>query len=396
MFELNIDEGYSIAERISFNGKYYVTEYFRRRSDLTVLAYSPDFSSIYSYTSYVDLDYLLNCIPFIVNSVVSFEDGYKYFVQDTYNLLETFRDFKEVFVFNTGMNAILVDVNIYESFIVLDQEIQVNTFLYILPWEIERIFNLTSENCHIERKLGIGTQFPDQKLTVEGNAAVKNSIIYRTFTDSNQFVTKFDGSKFYMGDSITITSNNDVNINGNIAAISYLNYSDSRIKRNIVASSEKGDVERVKKINIYDYQFLKTNSLHKGVIADEIESICPEFVSLKYEYLPIVNKMCAIDKISSSIIIENIDERYKKEFKKGIQLRIDTGYDINICDVQFIENKILLKSPQISTLLMCNSVYVFGPYVNIKVIDKDSIMWTLFNCVKSALKEIEQLKSSKI
>lgn len=390
MLEDEIDTSFMILDYISFNGNKYIIEELNRFSDTYMLLSSPEFTSMYSYAANTYFEYFLNCIPFKVLNVVTTEDGYKYYLDDIFNQIENMQNFKDLYIFNTGVSATLINVDIYEKSITMNQQVIVETFLYILPFEVEKILILTNENCFIEKNLGIGTQFPEEKLSVDGNAIVRNSLIYKTRFDSNQFVTKFLDSKFFIGNSIVVLPNNDVTLNGTITAKSYLNFSDSRLKKNISGSDDLKDLDMIKKMNVYDYQFLNSDVYHKGVLADEIELLCPKYISSKYDVLPIINRLCDIIN-GDTIVIEGLEEKYLKEFKVNGKLRISDGYDINICGIEILNNTLFIQSHQIP--IKKTFIYIIGPYVNIRSIDTDSIMWMLLNSLKSVVKELEQLKS---
>tara|TARA_B110000483_G_scaffold116088_1_gene140727 strand:+ start:402 stop:1088 length:687 start_codon:yes stop_codon:yes gene_type:complete len=73
----------------------------------------------------------------------------------------------------------------------------------------------------------------------------------------------------------------DLNVNGNIRAQSYYQYSDERLKTNIDVSSEKTDFEKIMKVNVKTFKYKNdlSKKLNTGVLAQELQSIFPELIT---------------------------------------------------------------------------------------------------------------------
>jgi hypothetical protein len=75
--------------------------------------------------------------------------------------------------------------------------------------------------------------------------------------------------------------NFDLNVNGNIRAQSYYQYSDLRLKTNIDTTSERGVFEKIMKINVktFNYKNDESKTLKTGVLAHELKSVFPDLVT---------------------------------------------------------------------------------------------------------------------
>ncbi len=74
-------------------------------------------------------------------------------------------------------------------------------------------------------------------------------------------------------------------------------WSDKRLKESLQISDSKSDLETLAKIEITDYKYIDTvlngNNVHKKVIAQQLESVYPNAVSLKQQVLPNVYQLAS-------------------------------------------------------------------------------------------------------
>ena len=63
-----------------------------------------------------------------------------------------------------------------------------------------------------------------------------------------------------------------------------INYSDRKIKKNIKKINQKENIQKLMKINGYEYDNKVTKTKDKGVIAQELEKIDPDMVSNTGKY----------------------------------------------------------------------------------------------------------------
>jgi hypothetical protein len=75
-----------------------------------------------------------------------------------------------------------------------------------------------------------------------------------------------------------------------VTAAEFNSYSDARIKQVIDRSDTAQDLARVRQLQITDYRKIDRvaygDSVHKGVLAQEVEKVIPEAVNLETEYIP--------------------------------------------------------------------------------------------------------------
>jgi hypothetical protein len=141
-------------------------------------------------------------------------------------------------------------------------------------------------------------------------------------------------------------ANFDLNVNGNIRAQSYYQYSDLRLKTNIDTTSERGVFEKIMKINVktFNYKNDKSKVLKTGVLAHELKSIFPELVTkgtqsltpsnTKVEILGLrkiktyekleVGQRITLNSSTNTISCEVVDE------EKGLVYTLDTDVGVDL------------------------------------------------------------------
>jgi hypothetical protein len=396
------DPAYNIVEYINFNGIEYNVASSSLYNESTILKLE-NYNTSYAYSAKGFLTFKMIGIPIYIKTVETLDYSvFKYTVNDPFEMLPSMCRYinHNIYITTTGVHAKILSIDLYDKYIILDKplnspiDIPVNNFIYVLPYKQVKRKVLTEENCFIGEKLGVGTRVPDEMLSVNGNASIQNKVIYHNIEGTSSFTTRYSGNTFSLGEAIWIDSNVTVNrntiIDGSILATSYLNYSDKRLKKNIKKSSPRKDLELLKQLSVYDFVMAMDNTRkQKGLLAHEIERIKPEFVQ---RINGVVMSVCMTCRITNkgSIIIRNPNN--PQDFKKFGVLRIHKGVqhkDISILSVLHKKNTLFIK---LAEKIYSPSVYVQGPHGDVKVIDKDSITWMMFNGMKAVVSELEQLK----
>jgi len=396
------DPNYNIIEYIVFNGNEYSVESASLYNDSTILSLK-NYNTSYAYTAKGFFTFKMIGIPLYIKSLeIQGYSMFKYTVNDPFEMLPSMYRYinHAIYITTTGVYATILSIDLYEKSIIINKplkapiDIPINNFIYVIPFKEVKRKVLTNENCYIGEKLGVGIKLPDEMLSVNGNASIKNKVIYHNIEGTSSFTTKYSGNTFSMGDAIWIDSNVTVKrntvIDGSILATSYLNYSDKRLKKNIRMSSPKNDLKLLKQLSVYDFVMAMDNTRkQKGLLAHEIQRIKPEFVN---EINGVVKSICMPCRVTKhgSIIIRNPNN--PQDFKKNGVLRIHMGVqnkDVGIIGVTCKKNTLFVK---VSDKISGQYVYVQGPHGKIKVIDKDSITWMMLNGLKAVVTELEQLK----
>jgi hypothetical protein len=213
-------------------------------------------------------------------------------------------------------------------------------------------------------RIGSQTGNPTRALLhVEGNGG--------TWTGSSgYFVSAGSTVLNYVGTAgwgaVSIFATNDIVCGGGIGA-----YSDGRIKKNI--KTVDNSLDMINKINLCSYNFIdnvkRGDVLEYGIIAQEVNEVCPDVIKLSTEYIP------NIYRITDSIIVSD----------DTIQLILPVNHDLEIGDsvkiilkdkeqtakVLSIENQNTFTVKKWDNFELIDKVFVYGKEVDdFKVIDK--------------------------
>lgn len=126
----------------------------------------------------------------------------------------------------------------------------------------------------------------------------------------------------------TYDANFDLNVNGNIRAQSYYQYSDLRLKTNIDATSERYAFEKIMKIDVktFNYKNDESKTLKTGVLAQELKSIFPELITTSTQSLTPSNSKLDI------VGLREIKTSEKLEVGQSITLESSTSQVVS-CQV---------------------------------------------------------------
>ena len=132
--------------------------------------------------------------------------------------------------------------------------------------------------------VGIGTTNPSTKLHVNGT--VKATLFQGNGSQLTGISSFWSGSSdiCYNDGNVGIGTNNPgekLQVNGTVKATNYIATSDRNLKENIVALEKESVLEKVSKLNGYQFNFKsdETKQTKSGLIAQEVEEFMPELIS---------------------------------------------------------------------------------------------------------------------
>ena len=99
----------------------------------------------------------------------------------------------------------------------------------------------------------------------------------------NNLIVRGSGAENYYGIDTNLIKAQKAEIDA-IKTSSSINYSDIRLKEDIKLINPKENINKLMKMNGYEYKNKVTNEKDKGVIAQQLENIVPEIVDSKDEY----------------------------------------------------------------------------------------------------------------
>ena len=139
---------------------------------------------------------------------------------------------------------------------------------------------LYSEND--DEKKAIITYSEDKSINdgvaINGEQVVKGGVVI-----DNNLIVRGSGAENYYGIDTNLIKAQKAEIDA-IKTSSSINYSDIRLKEDIKLINPKENINKLMKMNGYEYKNKVTNEKDKGVIAQQLENIVPEIVDSKDEY----------------------------------------------------------------------------------------------------------------
>jgi Chaperone of endosialidase len=223
--------------------------------------------------------------------------------------------------------------------------------------------------------LGLGTTTPTQaKLVVNGS----ESIALANYGFLNRTTPTGISNP-------GVTANYSIYASNRIAASEFNAFSDSRIKNIKGISNSKKDLEILKNIEITDYKLkdsiAKGNKNYKKVIAQQVEKVYPQAVSLMTDVVPDIYKQAQMK--NGFITLEN-------NLKVGEKVKIIFASSEEILDVTEATTKGFKINSNKS-----EKVFVFGRQVNdFHTVDYEALSTLNISATQELLKKIEELQNN--
>lgn len=174
--------------------------------------------------------------------------------------------------------------------------------------------------------------------------------------------------------------------------------SDRRLKENIKRSSKEEDLETLAKIKISDYNLINDTRKEKKIIAQDLEQIFPQAVSMQAGFIPNINKFVKIKNIKNHIIEINLenhdlvigDELRFKIFKREKNQIIQESIDLFVIDVEkkkiFIEYSAKLEEGK--------EFYLFGKKVeDVRAVDYQEVFCLNISATQELIERVEKLEN---
>lgn len=146
-------------------------------------------------------------------------------------------------------------------------------------------------------------QLTDTSLEITDSSNIKLDIL-----NSNEQVNfTYDSiPRITLTKTAGITLNDYVTISSDIYANSFQITSDSNVKRGIIPSDINKDIKILQKLQVKDFMKYNSSNITKGFIAQEVEEIFPQAVSLNYTLRTIdTNQIVAVN----TSVLRNLLER---------------------------------------------------------------------------------------
>lgn len=296
---------------------------------------------------------------------------------------------------NPDINVVIVlTTDINHSFNLLDTDLTSARYVFVFPLKLYKILLIgsLSNNAYVPNSLGIGTNDITEKLSVQGNIAVENSIVFNDLASHQKFVTKFSSNVYDINSSIFVSSNVltvnlDTIFESEVTAANFKSFSDTRLKQNIQLSDPFEDLSQILRLDIKSFNFKDTpHHFKKGVLAQQIKKILPQTVSSYYGFLPSIYKYGFI--INNNLYL-TLSREKQRHIKPGLLIRIGSK-DVEI--VRVTKHAKYIKIALYDKYLQQGKVFVYGTKEAYLTVDHDYLFMMGINSIKALQYEIDTIK----
>lgn len=236
-------------------------------------------------------------------------------------------------------------------------------------------------NVYHAGRVGIGTTSPQASLHVASSVS--------------QYVTSY-GFLNINGASSGTANNNalySIQADQRIRAAEFNAFSDVRIKKDILPLNTTKQLSELNQLKVVNYSYIDQlkngNKKKKGLIAQEVETVNPQYVNQTADFIPSVFALVQSAKIENEIL--NITTEQPHGFQKGDEVKFYAEGKKEI--IKTIEE---VKSPNEFTLkgwdVPTDNLFVYGKKAtDFRAIDFDQITALSVGAIQELSKQVEKL-----
>ena len=240
--------------------------------------------------------------------------------------------------------------------------------------------------------VGIGTSSPTQgKLVVNGYASSGIGCFdYYAFAGNCSLCSNYTAGYSCSGSDVSIYATN------RIAASEFDAFSDARIKHIKDRSNNADDLATLNKLQVTDYTHRdvvgKGPDTKKGFIAQEVEKVFPEAVSLTTEFIPnVYNNALSFEQMSDSKKLKVV-MGFAPELTAGDKVKFITSKGELIKTIDSVKGRSFIVNDWDN--VESEFVFVFGKEVSdFRKVDYDRIHTLGVSAIQQLSKEVNDLKS---
>jgi len=233
---------------------------------------------------------------------------------------------------------------------------------------------------------------------VNGKIEIVGNIGSKSITTNSYLKSTTSGT--FIGISGASTNNSySLYADGKIAALEFNAISDIRVKEIKNERNINDDLNIIKNIKTYNYEFLDKlehqDTKKIGFIAQEIEKINQDFVNKSKRFIPNIYKIFHFVTEDQIEIYNDTDININDILKIEVKHSITNSYEffiVKVIDKQ--ENKIKIYGKEYNInkddILFDENVFIYGKFVNdFLTIDINQILSINTNCIKYLVNKIE-------
>jgi len=228
--------------------------------------------------------------------------------------------------------------------------------------------------------VGIGTSAPQAKLHVSG--ALSTNIATYGYLNSAGSVGKSGG-----------TFNVSIKASDRIVATEFDAYSDKRIKKDFLPLDSMQSLETINKVRVKKYLYKDEveygSNFHTGVIAQELEEVLPQSVSVHSDFVPDIYARPASASISNGELHVTMPAQHNLQTGDTVRLITASGVKENIV-TKLNETNFSVSNWQEEA----TEIFVYGKKVNdYRTVNYNSIFCLGISAIQEMHKQLQQLKN---
>lgn len=234
--------------------------------------------------------------------------------------------------------------------------------------------------------VGIGVSNPAFPLTIstQGPNTSSNGLSYA-------YLTKTSGAG--------VTSNNNswnisIGVSDFVLSNGYVTYSDERIKNIVNRSVPENDLSLVNQLRVTNYKYIdeigKGSRTQKGFIAQEVEKVMPEAVSIQEGYIPNVYTLTeSVAQSDNGTWVITVSKTH--ELEMGDHVRLITSEGQQEYEVLKVEDAYTFEVSGLPA--DTEKLFVYGKEVDdIHTVDYDMLFTTGLGAIQELSRELDALK----
>ena len=242
-------------------------------------------------------------------------------------------------------------------------------------------------NAYHSGWLGIGTTSPAAPLHVTGGTSQTNTYIH--YGQGNACSGCWTGAWGNVSGTYAIQSDNLIRATGFNAV------SDARIKRDVIKQNTSQQLTLLNKLNVVNYSYIDKlvngSKTKTGFIAQQVESVNPEFVNLSADFIPSVFAVAKAVTAENGVLTVITEKPHG--FEKGDEVKLFAeGKKETIVTVEDVKspNDFTVKGWTAST----KDLFVYGKKVSdFRAIDFDQINALSVAAIQELSKQVDELKA---
>lgn len=237
-------------------------------------------------------------------------------------------------------------------------------------------------------RVGIGTMSPVVQLDVRGTTARTQTDFKNGTSDSGDYSNKdLDSNNGTPSAGLNVT----IRAEGYVESLGAVYYSDKRIKNIVSRVDPASALERINQLQVTDYRMVDTaaygGSVRTGLIAQEVQSVMPEVLSVRNDFVPDVYAYASGLNYSQSNQLLYVTMTKAHGFGVGDKVRV---FDDQGCKELVVREVNGTNGFSVTAESKPGKLLVYGKLVNdFLAVDYDRVFTTGISAIQELSKELD-------